>query len=195
METTINKNFKEAVDRKDVSLSQSALIRLISKDRRLSEFETPVFAEYASGKLSDFWMDDDGETDFPPADKWDNDSWRLMCIELESNFSKKKFDFIVELMKHLRRSGHSDFQATEQPKSKATASNTSAKTCKKTSVNSSDSKLPLPLAVMGAAAGFVVGGVVGSLIVGRIFVGGLIGAVVLGGLGLMGDKNKKNDNR
>jgi F0F1-type ATP synthase assembly protein I len=113
MSIAINSNLKKSVNSDDTTGAYASILGLISKDRRLSTFETPTFAKYASDNLSKFWVVDDGETSFPAQDKWDNDLWKLICVELEYNFSKKKFDFIIDIMDFLRNNGHPDFQVKQ----------------------------------------------------------------------------------
>ena len=203
MTIEINDNLKKAVKSNNLNGTRASILGLISKDRRLPSFETPTFVKYANDSLSNFWVEDDGETDFPSKDKWDNDLWKLMCVELEYNFSKKKFDFIIDIMNHLRANGHPDFQPKEKQ-----IEQTSPPTGTNKSRPSSHGKRPqssgndLPLTKTGAALGGVIGVIVG-LIINRLIdspkdspiessiIWGLIGSILIGGVGYFKDKNKK----
>jgi len=178
MSIEINKNLKKSVTLKDVSMAQSSIIRLISKDRRLPNFETPAFAKYANDNLDEFWVEDDGEADFPSKDKWDIDLWKSVCVDLEDNFSKKKFDFIIEVMKYLRKTGHPDFQVkikTVQKEKTSSEDFTSKSKSNKSTVTS---------------AGIVgVLGLVGGVLIGKPIVGAIVGIAIGVAIGYKKDNN------
>lgn len=70
--------------------------------------------KYAEAELKkhgmELFVEDDGEAEFPPKEQWSRDSWTRMKVELSNNFSRKKLDFILEMMKELRNNGDKDFQ-------------------------------------------------------------------------------------
>ncbi len=155
----INQNLKNAVEAKDIKGARASLLGLINKDKRLKEFQTPLFAKYAEQNLSGFWDKDNGETKFPAKDKWSSEFWESMCIELEYNFSKEKFEFIISLMQYLRDSSHEDFLYKQKAKPTKT-----------------DDDL-LRYVILGGIAGGAIG-LIGGAIIGKTLVGGIIGSLV-----------------
>ena len=107
----------EALETGDMTLVRALIIRQISRDRRLKEFETPGYIKYVKEAISkDFeplFVDDDEAIDFLPEEEWSNDLWSRMCISLEHKFTKKKLNYIVEIMRHLRDDGHPEYQIAE----------------------------------------------------------------------------------
>ena len=180
MSIEINKHLKEYVEAQDTIGAQTSIQGLISKDRRLKEFQTPIFVKYADENLSKFWNEDDGETEFPKKDKWDNELWKTMCIEMEYNFSKKKFDFIIEIMHYLRDSGHPDFQYMPKADKSSKINNESLQ-----AKDEKDNSSIVKYAIIGGAIGLV-----GGAIISKTIVGGIIGTLVGGGAGYLKDKAK-----
>ena len=104
----------EEIENKDIKGAQAAISTLIGRDRWLKPMLSPYYCKYANDEFEKmglkFWEADDRETIFPPKKEWTEDLWNLMCIRLDRNYSKEKFDFVVGIMKYLRASGHPEFQ-------------------------------------------------------------------------------------
>ncbi len=220
--TGIYEGLQKAIDEKDVLEGYAVIATLLGEDRWLTELQTPFLTDYADKNFKnlgiDFWVKDDNETEFPRKEEWNKDLWNLICVRLDRNFSKKKFDFIIKIMKHLRETGHPEFQADEastQSQTKKTANSTGCKSQKNNSqaisanyaneyeFNNENKKSENKAKRRNkktskkgfnkddyilTGAGAVIGSILGA-IVGRPITGGIIGAGIVGGK-LFFKKNK-----
>ena len=114
----IHKNMMIAIKEKNIISAYAIISTLLGKDRWLPELQTPYMCEYANEEFrkqgKEFWEKDDNKTEFPSKEKWDEDLWKLIRVRLERNFSKEKFDFLIEIMKYLRETGHPEFISDEK---------------------------------------------------------------------------------
>jgi len=169
-----NKNLNTAIKNNDVIACRAVILANFRKDRSSIEFQNVELAKYAKTELnnlgSQFFKGDDGESEFTE-DKscWNVELWESMRIELDYNFSEKKFNNIIHIMKHLRETGISDFQVKDEAvTSTNTKKNVSSNTDQETQ---QDLKQMIIVATVGAVVGGVMGGVVG-----RPIIGGMLGA-------------------
>ncbi len=128
----IHEKLTKAIKRQNIIEGHAVISTLLCDDKWLRDVKTPFLGEYADKEFKkqgvDFFVKDDGETDFPSKEKWNFNLWKSMRVDLEENFSKKKFDFIIEIMKHLRETGHPEFQADKSSQKTQNKKNVQTKT-------------------------------------------------------------------
>lgn len=188
----IEQKFKEIVEERNVEKIQSYFFVNFNLQRNSEKFSMSDYALFADAELNRygirFFSADNGETRFVnDSSSWDKKLWTDLRIELEYNFSREKFNNIVTVMKHLRESGHPDFQPRiKPPKSAASSKNHSADSRdSQSSSNYNRNNFGL-----GALGGGLAGGVLGKM------VGVTVGGVVLGvavGLAAVYYLNQRND--
>lgn len=188
----ISQKFKSVVKTLDLNKIQSYILVDISLDRDREVFLLADYASYADSILSKnglslFDLDNNESAFVNDSSYWSKELWTDICIELEYNFSKEKLYNIVTVMKHLRESGHPDFQ----PRIKPPKSAASSKTYSSDSIDSQGSpnynRNNLGLGVLG---GGLAGGVLGKM-VGVTFGGVVLGVAV--GLAAVYYLNQRND--
>jgi len=167
-----NKILNSEIKKGSIGGSQAVILGSFIQARHEESYKFIEWAKYADTQLKmknlSFFTEDDGKTKFTnsPSD-WNVDLWKQLRIELEYDFSEKKLDYIVQVMQHLRKSGHPDFQV----KCKQPVNNHN-----QTKPNVINKQLPI-----GAIAGAVVGAVIG-VVIGRPIIGGALGAAIGGGI-------------
>ncbi|EHR41415.1 hypothetical protein [Alishewanella jeotgali] len=188
----VSQKFKTVVQDLDVAKIQSHILVDINLDRNRESFLLAEYAAYAdsvlaSNGLSLFNEDNKDSRFISDSNSWDKKLWTDLRIELEYNFSRKRFNNIVTVMKHLRESGHPDFQPRiKPPKSAASSKNHSADS----SDSQSSSNYNRNNFGLGALGGGLAGGVLGKM-VGVTFGGVVLGVAV--GLAAVYYLNQRND--
>ena len=188
----VSQKFKTVVQDLDVAKIQSHILVDINLDRNRESFLLAEYASYAdsvlvSNRLSLFNEDNQDSRFVSDSNSWSKELWTDLRIELEYNFSKEKFNNIVSVMKHLRETGHPDFQ----PKITAPKSAASSRTYSSDSSDSQGSpNYNRNNFGLGALGGGLAGGVLGKM-VGVTFGGVVLGVAV--GLAAVYYLNQRND--
>lgn len=121
---SISENLKKACQEKNVNRIESIILRQINSDREKVNFEIVQSVQYAEKELAKsgikLFTEDDGDSEFvTDQSSWTKELWQTLRTEIEYNFSKLKFDRIVEIMIYLREvDRHPDFQVIEKTRSK-----------------------------------------------------------------------------
>ncbi len=188
-----NKSMQDAIANKNVINARSVILRLISKDRRLPEFTTPGLAKFAEAEFAKseikFFVEDDGESSFGAQIEWSKDLWDTLHIELEYNFSERKFGSVIEIMQFLRKNGDPEFQISEKYKD-SVSTNIEVPNENCSHPCSSTKIAAITGGVVGGAAGILVGYLVGGLVA-KAVIGGVVGAVTGGIIGAKKDRKSK----
>jgi hypothetical protein len=164
-----------AIQDDNVISAKAVIIGAFHKDRHEDQYSSIEWATYANNEFSkkgiNFFTVDDDKTEFSEdSANWDMELWKTLRVEFEYNFSETKLSHIIQLMKHLRKIGHPDFQVKTTP----------AKT------NPEQSKQGVGLKKNQLKVGVVAGAALGALlgaVIGRPIIGGMVGAAIGGGIG------------
>jgi len=172
-----SEQFREAIAAADITLVQSVIIGQMDSDRFLEEPLTRQLCGLAEAELgkqsTHLFEQEDGEAAFPARAEWTRDAWTMMKVELGDNFSRKKFDLLIEMQAHLRESGHPKFQPRKRD------SGSVAESRKRSSAGTGALRRPTAAGrtrLIGGGAGAALGLGVG-LLVRRPVVGLLLGAL------------------
>ena len=130
---TIHENLKQSVAEGDVIHARAIILRKINADRDQVHFGSTEYCRYANNELkklskSLFDQDDEKTKISEPKSSWNKELWENLRVEFEYNFSERKFDYIIEIMKFLREQGHSDFTIRgEKPENSTKTTTTNSK--------------------------------------------------------------------
>jgi hypothetical protein len=195
---------QKAIKENDVTMIKAILLRQINADRNLDEFQLKLFSDYAEENLKkigiDLFVEDDGESKFVESkDFWDKELWQELRIEFEYNFSRKKMELICILMKHLRDTGHPDFQIKKKQEGKSSQEDPKNPRKQKMSESLLDEKLHTKKGnhstgsgrikhkdsvwiIGGGILGGILGGVTGSLVTNnsKLIISSAVAGAVIG---------------
>ncbi|CAM5209162.1 hypothetical protein [Alishewanella longhuensis] len=188
----VSQKLKSIVQQLDVGKIQAHILVDINLNRNREKLLLAENAFYAESELArnglSLFSKDNNESDFiTDSSLWNKNLWTDLRIELEYNFSREKFNNVVTVMKHLRETGHPDFQ----PKITVPKSTASSKTHSTDSSGSQgSSNYNRNNFGLGALGGGLAGGVLGKM-AGVTFGGVVLGVAV--GLAVVYYLNQRND--
>lgn len=163
-----------AIEDSNISAAQAVILASFQKARYEEQYSFIEWARYANSEFNkkgmNFFSLDDGRTKFTEnSAAWDVELWKTLRVEIEYNFSEKKIDYIIKVMKYIRNTGHKDFQV--KPASAET---------NQSRVEQHSEHVGNQLKI-GVIAGTALGAVFG-LVVGRPVIGSMLGAAIGGGI-------------
>ena len=178
----------KAISDKDVLLIRTIILNHIDIDVNRKEFMSKQHSENAAAGLKDLniklFEKDNGDFEFPSEEKWNKELWQTLKVEMRDNFSRKKFDFILDMMNSLRKKGDSYFQIKETnfTRNEKTESGSKNDSKNKTSANKDTDKViaTCSLGTVAAVTGFCIAKAITSS---KILWG--ISSVVGGGIGCL----------
>lgn len=185
-------DLKKAINESDIYLARAVILRQINSDKDREHFWMLESVAYAEGSLADkgiaLFKEDDGDTELI-IDKlaWTVDYWQLLRVRFDRNFSREKFEFIVEMMRYFREQGIPEFQVAEQKSNSTSPTQTREKNTSNSQQQDSSkhqhSKSNTQDYFIGSASGAVILGTAAKLlgysVVGGVVVGAIIGAGVV----------------
>lgn len=142
----------DAVREGHVDKARVALSTYLSKNPSNSGNEVMEAANYAEMALTNLWEEHDGENLIGDRASWTTDYLGLLKSDLRSNFSKERFEFIIEVGKVVRpQRGTAAFETRSQPSAAPVSSHPRSQTPTEF-VGGKSNKIWLTAAVIGSVA-------------------------------------------
>ena len=96
---TINNDFKNAVDTKDIRLVRIMLKDSMVVDPTFREFNSLI--QYAENSLGELYDPHDNETFSSDISEWNKDLLNTEMVNVVYNFSKERIEFLKQLCRHI----------------------------------------------------------------------------------------------